>query len=163
MTELMIEGPGEATSEQDEGISLVTVKEQEMQLGSAIDLTEEEREGGGRKVVVVGLIENATSPTAPEVDPRLLKAIKSVVPHSDSDLRLAAQTLMNLMNRDHSQVRYLSLFLIDELFMRSKLFRTLLVENLDQLLALSIGFRRNLPLPAPPAVASVLRSKAIAL
>lgn len=45
--------------------------------------------------------------------------------------------------------------------MRSKLFRTLLVENLDQLLSLSVGFRRNLPLPAPPAVASVLRSKAI--
>lgn len=45
--------------------------------------------------------------------------------------------------------------------MRSKLFRTLLVENLDQLLTLSVGFRRNLPLPNPPAVASVLRSKAI--
>ncbi|XP_052194795.1 UV-stimulated scaffold protein A homolog isoform X2 [Diospyros lotus] len=58
-------------------------------------------------------------------------------------------------------VRYLALLIIDELFMRSKLFRTLVVENLDQLLALSVGFRRNLPLPAPPAVASVLRSKAI--
>lgn len=59
------------------------------------------------------------------------------------------------------QVRYLALLIIDELFMRSKLFRTLLVENLDQLLSLSVGFRRNVPLPAPPAVASVLRLKAI--
>ena len=59
------------------------------------------------------------------------------------------------------QVRYLTLLIIDELFMRSKLFRTLLIENLDQLLALSVGFRRNLPLPAPPAIASTLRSKAI--
>lgn len=59
------------------------------------------------------------------------------------------------------QVRYLALLIIDELFMRSKLFRALVVENLDQLLSLSVGFRRNLPLPAPPAVASVLRSKAI--
>lgn len=118
---------------------------------------EEERE----KVVVAGLIEKATNSTAGEVDPRLLKAIKSVVRRSDSELRLAAQTLMNLMKRDHSQVRYLALLIIDELFMRSKLFRTLLVENMDQLLALSVGFRRNLPLPAPPTVASVLRSKAI--
>lgn len=47
--------------------------------------------------------------------------------------------------------------------MRSKLFRNLLVENLDQLLSLSIGFRRNHPLPAPASVASVLRSKAIEL
>lgn len=59
------------------------------------------------------------------------------------------------------QVRYLTLLIIDELFMRSKLFRTLLVEKLDHLLSLSVGFRRNLPLPAPPAVASLLRSKAI--
>ncbi|KAL3651152.1 hypothetical protein CASFOL_007555 [Castilleja foliolosa] len=58
-------------------------------------------------------------------------------------------------------VRYLALLIIYELFMRSKLFRTLLVENLDQLLSLSVGFRRNHPLPAPASVASILRSKAI--
>ncbi|KAH1107020.1 hypothetical protein J1N35_010788 [Gossypium stocksii] len=110
---------------------------------------------------VGALIEKATNSTAAEVDPRLLKAIKSVVRFSDSELRLAAHTLMDLMKRDHSQVRYLTLLVIDELFMRSKLFRTLLVENLDQLLALSVGFRRNMPLPAPPAIASTLRSKAI--
>lgn len=50
------------------------------------------------------LIEKATNSTEPEVDPRLLKAIKSVVRYSDSELRLAAQTLMDLMKRDHSQV-----------------------------------------------------------
>lgn len=59
------------------------------------------------------------------------------------------------------QVRYLALLVIDELFMRSKLFRSIVVEKLDQLLTLSVGFRRNVPLPAPPAVASTLRSKAI--
>jgi len=59
------------------------------------------------------------------------------------------------------QVRYLALQIIDELFMRSKLFRTLTVENLEQLMSLSVGFRRNSPLPAPPSVASLLRTKAI--
>ncbi|XWS76871.1 hypothetical protein CRYUN_Cryun01aG0215300 [Craigia yunnanensis] len=110
---------------------------------------------------VRALIEKATKSTAAEVDPRLLKAIKSVVRFSDLELRVAAHTLMDLMKRDHSQVRYLTLLIIDELLMRSKLFRTLLVENLDQLLALSVGFRRNMRLPAPPAIASTLRSKAI--
>ncbi|VFQ75609.1 unnamed protein product [Cuscuta campestris] len=113
------------------------------------------------KAVAVRLIEKATNSTKPEVDPRLLKSIKSVVRQSDSELRLAAQTLMTLLKRDHSQVRYLSLLIIDEIFMRSKLFRALLVENLEQLLTLSVGFRRNLPLPAPASVASVLRAKAI--
>ena len=59
------------------------------------------------------------------------------------------------------QIRYLALLIIDELFMRSKLFRTIITENLDQLLSLSVGFRRNQPLPAPSNVASVLRLKAI--
>ncbi|KAJ1414717.1 hypothetical protein SESBI_18660 [Sesbania bispinosa] len=120
-----------------------------------------EEGGDGKGTKARALIEKATNSTAPEVDPRLLKAIKTVVRYSDSELRLATQTLMDLMKRDHSQVRYLALLIIDELFMRSKLFRTLVVENLDQLLSLSVGFRRNLPLPAPPAVASVLRTKAI--
>ncbi|KAF7826188.1 UV-stimulated scaffold protein A-like protein [Senna tora] len=122
-------------------------------------MEEEERNGRGTKVR--SLIEKATTSTALEVDPRLLQAIKSVVRYSDSELRIAAVTLMDLMKQDHSQVRYLALLIIDELFMRSKLFRTLLIEDLDQLLSLSIGFRRNLPLPAPPSVASLLRSKAI--
>ncbi len=61
----------------------------------------EEREEGGK---VRTLIEKATNSTAPEVDLRLLKAIKSVVRDSDLELRLAAQTLMDLMKSDHSQV-----------------------------------------------------------
>ncbi|CAJ1961312.1 unnamed protein product [Sphenostylis stenocarpa] len=120
-----------------------------------------EEGGHGKGTKVVSLIEKATNSTAPEVDPRLLKAIKTVVRYSDSELRVATLTLMDLMKRDHSQVRYLALLIIDELFMRSKLFRTLVIENMDQLLSLSVGFRRNVPLPAPPAIASILRSKAI--
>ncbi|XP_057778630.1 UV-stimulated scaffold protein A homolog [Salvia miltiorrhiza] len=117
----------------------------------------EERE----KAAAMALIERAVESTAAEVDPRLLKAIKSVVRNSDSELRSASQTLMSLMKRNHSQVRYLALLIVDELFMRSKLFRSLLVENLDLFLSLSIGFRRNHPLPPPASVASLLRSKSI--
>lgn len=67
-----------------------------------IAMEEEERSGRGTKVQA--LIEKATNSTAPEVDPRLLQAIKSVVQYSDSELRIAAQTLMDLMKREHSQV-----------------------------------------------------------
>ncbi|XP_010469023.1 PREDICTED: UV-stimulated scaffold protein A homolog [Camelina sativa] len=119
----------------------------------------EGRDDGGGKVQ--GLIEKATKSTAQEIGPRLLKVIKSIVRYSDSEVRFASQTLMELMRHNHSQVRYLTLFIIDELFMRSKLFRNLIIENLDQLLSLSVGFRSNMPLPAPPAVATMLRSKAI--
>ncbi|KAJ4884879.1 UV-stimulated scaffold protein A-like protein [Raphanus sativus] len=117
-----------------------------------------DEDAGGK---VIGLIERATKPSAQEVDPRLLKAIKSTLRYSDSEVRLGAKTLMELMKHNHSQVRLLTLLIIDELFMRSKLFRTLIVEKFDQLLSLSVGFRTSLPLPAPPAVATVLRTKAI--
>ncbi|KAK6942153.1 hypothetical protein RJ641_027530, partial [Dillenia turbinata] len=33
--------------------------------------------------------------------------------------------------------------------------------SIKNLLSMSVGFKRNLPLPAPPAIASILRSKAI--
>ena len=64
-------------------------------------IKEEGRERGGK---VLSLIEKATNSTAAEVDSRLLKAIKSVVRYSDTELQLAANTLLDLMKRDHSQV-----------------------------------------------------------
>lgn len=68
-----------------------------------------EEEGHRKEAKVRALIEKATNSTAQEVDLRLLKAIKTVVRYSDSELRLASQTLMDLMKRDHSQVRQLGL------------------------------------------------------
>lgn len=64
---------------------------------------EEER----KSMAVVGLIEKATNSIDPNIDPRLLKSIKSLVRFSDSELRIAAQTLNNLMKRDHSQVLFI--------------------------------------------------------
>lgn len=61
-------------------------------------------EGKEAAAVVVGLIEKATNSTKPDLDPRILKSIKSVVRHSDLELRLAVENLMSLMKRDHSQV-----------------------------------------------------------
>ncbi|KAL5989375.1 hypothetical protein ACLOJK_010265 [Asimina triloba] len=121
----------------------------------------EERSGEGEKLMA--LIEKATHSTAQEVDPRLLKAIKFAVRSSDANVRIAVDSLMDKMKKQHSQVRYLTLFIIDELFMRSKLFRSILVIDLDNFLSLSVGFRRNLPLPPPRNIASMLRSKSIEL
>ncbi|XP_042487835.1 UV-stimulated scaffold protein A homolog [Macadamia integrifolia] len=119
-----------------------------------------QRDGDGK---VRSLIEIATNSTAPDVDPRILKSIKLVVRSSDSAIQLAVETLMEKMKTYHSQVRYLALLIIDELFMRSKLFRSLLVMNFGQFLSLSVGFGSgvNQPLPPPDGIAKKLRSKAI--
>ncbi|XP_008783200.2 UV-stimulated scaffold protein A homolog [Phoenix dactylifera] len=112
---------------------------------------------------VARLIEKATDSTAGEVDPRLLRAIKSTVRSSDDEIHAAVDSLMEHMKKQHAQVRFLAVLIVDELFMRSKLFRSLLVVNFDQFLSLSIGFRRDLPLPPPSSIASNLRSKSVEL
>ncbi|KAK1275713.1 hypothetical protein QJS04_geneDACA012791 [Acorus gramineus] len=115
----------------------------------------------GEEGEVRRLIERATDSTDPDVDPRLLKAIKSAVRSSNGEVAAAVDVLMEKMKKEHSQVRYLAVLIIDELFMRSKLFRSLFVTNFDHYLSLSVGFRRGQPLPPPTKVASLLRTKSI--
>jgi hypothetical protein len=67
---------------------------------------QQQQQGHEKGTKVRSLIEMATNSTAPDVDPLLLKAIKTVVRYSDSELRLASQTLIDLMKRDHSQVLF---------------------------------------------------------
>ncbi|VAH68712.1 unnamed protein product [Triticum turgidum subsp. durum] len=87
---------------------------------------------------VAALIDRATSTTAPSVDPAL-----------------------SLMAKPHSHVRLLAFSIVDELFMRSKLFRSLLADTLDGFLPLAVGFRTNEQLPPPAASAATLRKAAI--
>ncbi|KAL6877519.1 hypothetical protein ACP4OV_012734 [Aristida adscensionis] len=110
---------------------------------------------------VASLIERATSTTAPSVDPALLRAIKSSARASDGAIRDAFRLLLSLMSKPHSHVRLLAFSIADELFMRSKLFRSLLADALDGFLPLAVGFRRAQPLPPPAASAALLRKAAV--
>lgn len=60
--------------------------------------------GDSGEAAVPRLIERATTSTAGEVDPRLLKAIKSTVRSSDAEIRVAVDSLMDHMKKPHSQV-----------------------------------------------------------
>ncbi|KAH9311930.1 hypothetical protein KI387_026965 [Taxus chinensis] len=110
---------------------------------------------------LVVLIERATNSPAKEVDPACIKSIKNLVRSSDSNISASVRFLMDRLNKNHSQVRYLTLLIIDELFSRSKLFRSLWVQSLPRFLLLSVGFRREHPLPPPADRASLLRTKAL--
>ncbi|RLN07635.1 hypothetical protein C2845_PM11G16940 [Panicum miliaceum] len=110
---------------------------------------------------MASLIERATSTTAPAVDPTLLRAIKSSARASDGAIRDAFRLLLSLMSKPHSHVRLLAFSIADELFMRSKLFRSLLADALDGFLPLAVGFRRAHPLPPPTASAALLRKAAV--
>lgn len=88
----------------------------------------EGRDDGGGKVI--GLIEKATKSSAQEVDPRLLKAIKLTLRYSDSEVRLGAKTLIELMKHNHSQVLILTFWAclkIDQFCKRLELFFTFML------------------------------------
>lgn len=113
----------------------------------------------GRKLGWV--IEAATNSPLKELDAAHLKSIKNLVRSSDNNVHAAVGFLMDIMNKNHSQVRYLAVLIIDELFSRSKLFRGLWVQRFERFLLLSVGFRREHPLPPPSDRASLLRSKTL--
>ena len=51
--------------------------------------------------------------------------------------------------------------LCDQLFQRSKLFRSLTAERFTDFLELGLGYKPTRPLPGPPAVAALLRQRAL--
>uniref|UniRef100_A0A0D9VF14 UV-stimulated scaffold protein A C-terminal domain-containing protein n=1 Tax=Leersia perrieri TaxID=77586 RepID=A0A0D9VF14_9ORYZ len=110
---------------------------------------------------VASLIDRATSTTDPSVDPSLLRAIKSAARASDGAIRDAFRILLSLISKPHAHVRLLAFTITDELFMRSKLFRSLLADVLDGFLPLVVGFRGAHPLPPPAASANLLRKAAV--
>ncbi|KAF0932451.1 hypothetical protein E2562_010360 [Oryza meyeriana var. granulata] len=110
---------------------------------------------------ITSLIDRATSTTDPSIDPALLRAIKSAARASDGAIRDAFRILLSLMSKPHAHVRLLAFTITDELFMRSKLFRSLLADGLDGFLPLVVGFRRAHTLPPPAASANLLRKAAV--
>ncbi|VAH68709.1 unnamed protein product [Triticum turgidum subsp. durum] len=99
------------------------------------------------------------SPYTPAADSSVAALIDRAT--SDGAVRDAFRLLLSLMAKPHSHVRLLAFSIVDELFMRSKLFRSLLADTLDGFLPLAVGFRTNEQLPPPAASAATLRKAAI--
>lgn len=90
-----------------------------------------------------------------------LRSLKSFARASESNLRNLFDLLGDKLRANHSQVRYLTLHIVDELFMRSKLFRELLVSTFESFLQYTVGHRTTSPLPPPSERALMLREKAL--
>lgn len=121
----------------------------------------EEMQTGSDRRKLGCVIEAATHSPLKELDAAHLKTIKNLVRSSDNNVHAAVGFLMDIMNKNHSQVRYLAVLIIDELFSRSKLFRGLWVQRFERFLLLSVGFRSEHSLPPPSDRASLLRSKTL--
>ncbi|MCO5586011.1 hypothetical protein L7F22_039948 [Adiantum nelumboides] len=118
-------------------------------------------EGESADSQLCSLIDSATTSPADALDVGFLSSIKRLVRASDDNVRLAFSMLISKLKNKHSQVRYLALLIVDELFTRSKLFRTFLIDDFETFMLFSVGYRTDCPLPPPVSRATLLRAKSM--
>lgn len=95
------------------------------------------------------LVEKITSRTKDELEREKLLVLKRLVKKSDENVEGTYQALLVRLRMKNCRNRSLSLEVMDEFFCRSKVFRRLVVDNLDEIMALSIGHLPEQPLPKP--------------
>ncbi|CAN0502868.1 unnamed protein product, partial [Laminaria digitata] len=61
------------------------------------------------------------------------------------------------------KVRFMALAIVGQLFQRSRVVRAVLVADLKNFINLAVGHDARQPLPGPPAAATALRQRALAL
>ena len=130
-------------------------------------------------------LEDLTHSGRPSLDPQLLKRVKGICKsvhrlfnaaqqftelvlflvlfsrQSDSYVRVTYETLMKDLAKDHSEVRFSSFQVMNELFLRSHLFRELLTADFQWFVSLACGTNPNHPLPPPFPVANRLKEESL--
>ncbi|XP_015782795.1 UV-stimulated scaffold protein A [Tetranychus urticae] len=113
---------------------------------------------------VGALVEKLTTSGRKDLDPEAWNKLKLICKEEgDSVIEQIFHMLIFQSSRKHSQIRYCSLLLIDELFKRSHRFRTLLLrhDNLNSFIETTLGVNEDKPLPPPKAWAKELKKKSI--
>lgn len=106
------------------------------------------------------IVDLLTSSGKHALDPEGLKKLKKLCRTSDDLLKYCHYLLVLRLQQDDANVRYSALVVVDELFRRSHLFRTLVLDDLQTFLELVLETNADLPLPAPVSAARELKKKA---
>lgn len=107
------------------------------------------------------LIEQLVTSGKPNLDNSVMKNLKSLCKHDDSCLNHSFNVLLSQLVKDHCEVRYSAFQIVCELFVRSHLFRTLLLDNFHQFMDCTIETDFDNPLPPPKNVAVKLKEDAL--
>ncbi|XP_070799520.1 UV-stimulated scaffold protein A [Pituophis catenifer annectens] len=107
------------------------------------------------------LVEDLTTSGEPQLDPKKVKALKNICRGSDEHISHVYHLLMSQLNQDHAEIRLSAFQIVDQLFTRSHLFRTLLISNFQEFLELTVETDYDQPLPPPTDVAQKLKKAAI--
>uniref|UniRef100_A0A8D0A1X4 UV-stimulated scaffold protein A n=1 Tax=Sander lucioperca TaxID=283035 RepID=A0A8D0A1X4_SANLU len=107
------------------------------------------------------LVEELTTSGQPQLHQDRMKEVKKICRVSNDCIEHVYHSLMSQLNQEHAEVRLSAFQIATELFSRSHHFRTLLVDNFQELLELTVETDSEQPLPPPKEVARKLRSLAI--
>ncbi|GAA6218709.1 UV-stimulated scaffold protein A [Lates japonicus] len=107
------------------------------------------------------LVEQLTTSGQPQLNQDKMKEIKKICKVSNDCIDHLYHLVMNQLNQEHCEIRLSAFQIASELFSRSHHFRTLLVDNFQEFLELTVETDSEQPLPPPKEVARKLRSLAI--
>lgn len=107
------------------------------------------------------LVEELTTSGQQQLDQVKMKEIKKICKVSSDCIDHVYHSVMSQLNQDHAEMRLSAFQIASELFSRSHHFRTLLVDNFQEFLELTVETDLEQPLPPPKPVAKKLRSLAI--
>lgn len=107
------------------------------------------------------LVEELTTSGQPELNQNKLKEVKKLCKASDDCIDHVYHSIMSQLNQEHAEIRLSAFQIASELFDRSHHFRTLLVDNFQEFLELTVETDLEQPLPPPKEVAKKLKSLAI--
>lgn len=80
--------------------------------------------------------------------------------NNDENLKLCFEVLNTQLKKEHSEIRFAALQIIDILFQRSHLFRELVLEDLEQFFERVLETNADEPLPPPRNAANELKKQA---
>ena len=96
-----------------------------------------------------------------ELNPDLLKRLKSICKKDDENVRITSEVLFSFLKKAHSVIRLNCVHLADILFSRSNCYRILMLEKFELFTSLTLASDPSKPLPPPESQHKKLRSEAI--
>lgn len=108
-------------------------------------------------------VEALTTSGKKQLDEGLMKKVKKICKMSNEYIKQLYHLAMTQLNKDHSEIRYGAILLINEIFIRSHVFREMLLAEFQDFLELSVEADPDMPLPPPKAAAKDLKIKTLQL
>ncbi|KAF8773733.1 UV-stimulated scaffold protein A like protein [Argiope bruennichi] len=107
------------------------------------------------------IIEKLTTTGKKTLDEDLMKKLKSICKASDRNVNYCYYALMTQLRKEHSEIRYSVLLIINELFCRSSVFKKLLIVDFEEFLELVVESNPEKPLPLPQPRAKEMKIKGL--